>query len=158
MSEAITLTDSNSNTGTFNVSQSESLNALDQTYQGNLFNSLVSESLTLTEVISTTVVMTSSVSELITAVASSTGATAGAGTATFQLTNNTGTPLSNLSGVIVHILDKTTWSRLAAVTGLTSDINGVLSVTNAAMSIGSSYGFVIDIGGPIPGFDIKTAT
>lgn len=62
---------------------------------------------------------------------------------TEPLRNNAGTLLANVSGIVVYVYDKTFGDKVAVVTGLTTDASGVLSISDAAIDIGTEYRIVV---------------
>lgn len=63
------------------------------------------------------------------------------------LKNNTGTVLASQTGVICNVYNATTGALVLHKTGLTSDVNGVVSVTDVTMVGGTTYTYEIVLSG-----------
>lgn len=77
---------------------------------------------------------------------------------TSPLRNNTGTLLSNLTGVTVDVYDPMNGALLTRVTNQTTDSNGVCSVSDASILVASSYRVVVNTSGTAEGIERLTAT
>lgn len=74
--------------------------------------------------------------------ATATGTTAGSGTITTPaLKNNTGTILASLSGWTVNVYNASTGALVVQKTGLTTSAGGVLTVSDAAITTGTTYAY-----------------
>jgi len=76
--------------------------------------------------------------------ASATGTTASAGTfSTPVLKNNTGTVLANEVGVVVNVYNQITGALVLHKSGQTSNASGIVTITDAALTPGTTYAYEI---------------
>jgi hypothetical protein len=77
---------------------------------------------------------------------------------TLPLSNNTGTLLASTSGISAFVHDPTTGDLVVLVTGLSTDADGVLEITDALLEADTSYRVVIRVTGTgAEGMDTYTA-
>jgi hypothetical protein len=77
---------------------------------------------------------------------------------TLPLSNNTGSLLASTSGISAFVHDPTTGDLVVLVTGLSTDADGVLEITDALLDADTSYRVVIRVTGTgAEGMDTYTA-
>jgi hypothetical protein len=77
---------------------------------------------------------------------------------TAPLSNNTGSLLASTSGISAFVHDPTTGDLVVLVTGLSTDADGVLEITDALLEADTSYRVVIRVTGTgAEGMDTYTA-
>lgn len=74
------------------------------------------------------------------------------------LKNNTGTVLANETGVTVYVYTPSTGGLVVKKTGQTTNVSGVLTVTDASIAAGTQYRIVIVLGSGAEGMDKLTAS
>jgi Concanavalin A-like lectin/glucanases superfamily len=82
------------------------------------------------------------------------------GVLSFTLKNNAGTPLANLTGVVVNIYNPSTGALVHRATGRTTNGSGLCTVISSAISPGTSYAFEPDLTSSAMGrrLPLQTAT
>ncbi len=61
------------------------------------------------------------------------------------LKNNTGTILASVTGIVANVYHQTTGALVVRKTGLSSDADGIVTIADTAIAVGTTYAYELDL-------------